>query len=149
MDADERITGGVTIQWEVVDPRAGTVDGLGQFRAGTEAGTFRDAIRVTARQQGASGPIQASALTTVTITGRMVSLEIVPGNAAVEAGEAIQFRAIARDENGVQIPGILFDWSVADASAGRIGLGGLFEAGQTAGSFTGAIRVRATQRLGR
>jgi hypothetical protein len=79
----------------------------------------------------------------------MTTLEVVPATAVIKAGQAIQFRAIARDENGVQIPGVLFDWSVADGSAGRIGLGGLFEAGQTAGSFAGGIRVKATQRLGR
>jgi hypothetical protein len=79
----------------------------------------------------------------------MTTLEIVPSTAAVKSGQAVQFRAVARDENGVQVPGVLYDWSVTDRSAGRIGLGGLFEAGQAVGDFTAVVKVKATQRLGR
>jgi hypothetical protein len=148
-DANDRITGGVTIEWQVLDPAVGSVDILGQFKAGWSSGTFPDSIKVFARQQTPDGVIEVESLASVTITGRMTTLEISPANAIVKAGEAIQFRAIARDENGVQIPGVLLDWSVSEGAAGRIGLGGVFEAGQTPGTFTGAIRVRATQRLGR
>lgn len=149
LDAGERITGGITLTWQVLDPRAGTVNDLGQFKAGTAAGTFQDAIKVVARQDTPAGVIGAEAVTTITITGRMTTLEIVPSDAAVKAGQAFQFRAIARDENGIQIPGVLFDWSVIDRSSGRIGLGGLFEAGPAPGKFTGVVKVKATQRLGR
>jgi hypothetical protein len=148
-DAGDRITGGVTIEWQVLDPVVGSVDTYGQFKAGRTPGTFADSIRVVARQQTPNGAIEVESLSSVTITGQMTTLEIVPANATVKAGQAIQFRAIARDENGVQIPGVLLDWSVAESTAGRIGLGGLFEAGKTPGTFPGAIRVRATQRLGR
>jgi hypothetical protein len=148
-DAGDRITGGVTIEWQVMDPVVGSVDRYGQFKAGRAPGTFVDSIKVIARQQTPAGVIEVASLSSVTITGQMTAVEIAPANAVVKAGQALQFRAIARDENGIQIPGVLFDWSVADGSAGRIGLGGLFEAGQTTGTFTGAIRVRATQRLGR
>lgn len=149
LDSGERITGGVTLSWQVLDPLAGTVDNLGQFKAGGTAGTFPDAIKVVARQDTPAGIVEAEAVTTLTITGRMTTLEIVPSTAAVKSGQAVQFRAIARDENGVQIPGVLYDWSVTDRSAGRIGLGGLFEAGQAPGDFTGVVKVKATQRLGR
>lgn len=41
---------GLVVRWEMVEPRAGTVDQAGNFTAGPTPGHYRNAIRVTVRQ---------------------------------------------------------------------------------------------------
>ncbi|MBN1194770.1 MAG: PKD domain-containing protein [Methanomicrobiaceae archaeon] len=110
--------GGITFGWGSSDEGVGTVDAAGYFTA-LAAGT----TTITA----SSGTVSGTAKATVTeAPGPVASITIVPDAAVLAAGKCLQFTATARDGNGVEIPGIVFDWSCSDETVGTVDENGLF-----------------------
>lgn len=124
----------------------------GRSRDDFESGDSNDESRIAnndgSRTTHSSQPIARTATADVVITGDMARIEVTPDQAVLKQGEIVFFRARAYDQNGVAIPGVLFDWSVANPKAGSIGPAGDFRAAEP-GEYPGTIQVTARQRVPR
>lgn len=144
-DATGRQVQDATFRWTTLSPLAGAVSARGVFRSGLGKGTFTDALEVEARSPSVSGV--ARARVTVVIleaeaSRRPSRIRVSPTRLEVDPGEVVQVVAFAEDGNGVILPGLRLEWSVADPSAGAVTPLGRFTGGQVAGAFPGGIRVK-------
>lgn len=134
-------------RWEVLEPRAGSIDETGRFMASETPGLYENALRVTVVQETGHETISRTAGADIVIAGEMVEVTVSPEQVIVDEGDPINFRAEARDVNGFLVPGVVFKWKVVDPAAGSIGPFGTFTAGGEPGAFDGAIEVTAIQRM--
>ncbi len=67
------------------------------------------------------------------------SVTVTPANAALEVGQTVTFRAVARDQNGGAIGGVTFNWSTSDPNVAIVD-----NAGVATAVATGAVTVRAS-----
>ena len=145
-DQEGREIENVTITWQALDLRAGTMTPRGVFRAGFDTGTFEEAIVVTAKAPVGmgSGILQATAMVTVKeFSGelRPSSIRVFPENPDLEPGESLQLVALAVDLNGVAIPNMKFRWEMRENLAGSISQDGRLKAGESIGDFANAIEI--------
>jgi hypothetical protein len=101
----------------------GTITGDGLYTSGQTAGTFR----VVAMEQG--GVLSDTSSVTITPTLRQVVL--TPVSAALDVGGTQQFRAYGRLSNNDSVAVAV----TYTAAGGTITTGGLYTAGQSAGTF--------------
>jgi calcineurin-like phosphoesterase family protein len=101
----------------------GTITADGLYTSGQTAGTFR----VVAMEQG--GVLSDTSSVTITPTLRQVVL--TPASAALDVGGTQQFRAYGRLSNNDSVPVAV----TYTAAGGTITTGGLYTAGQSAGTF--------------
>jgi MYXO-CTERM domain-containing protein len=120
------------LTWSVAEPEVGTIDGEGAFTAGTVAGNYAEAVRVS------SGGVTVVANVTV-VAGPTARVELTPLAPTVLVGGSVQFTARALDAHGNERSGEV-RWS-SNASAGAITRGGLFTAGTRAGEYPDAVTV--------
>lgn len=70
--------------------------------------------------------------------------------ATVARGDRVQFRAVARDSNGVLVPDVTFRWTVNNPkegpTVGTIDSGGLFTVQGEPGDYPSVVEVEAIQR---
>ncbi len=124
---------GTAVTWSA-DASAGTISTVGGFTAGEMLGTFPNAI--TAESEGVEG------YATVTVKqGALTALIIIPSLAQVAVGGARSFTAEGRDGAGNVVP-VTPTWSVLNGG-GTITGGGVFVAGEQAGTFTDTIEAQA------
>jgi uncharacterized protein YjdB len=88
--------------WSSEWPHVATVDTTGLATAVAHGST---AIRATVA--GVTG--EAALL--VDLKASVATVEVVPDSATLMAGDSLAFTAIARDANGVVLPGVLFAWT--------------------------------------
>ena len=142
----------VTIDWQAVDTRAGTISSRGVFRAGFTQGTFRDVLVVTARAPAGmgSGLVQATASVTVKEFSTQLQpagIRVFPDKMDVEPRETIQLLALAMDTNGVAVPNMKFNWEMVEPLAGTISRDGRLTAGETVGTYPNAIKVTLAEQI--
>lgn len=130
--------------WSVTDPRAGTITGEGIFTSGRLPGTYKDALRVQLNQRIGGEEFTALAFATVVVPGALERLEIQPDRAELGPGEALIFKVVGYDAQGVAIPQLRTRWSVTDPTIGRIDQAGVFVAGSRPGIYLDAIKVSVT-----
>ena len=145
-DQQGREIGEVTINWQMLDTQAGSITPSGVFRAGFTKGTYNDALAVTARSPAGLGPgsVQATASITIAeLTGKLqpTGIRVFPDSAEVDPRETVHLVAMAVDANGVAIPNMKFGWEILEPLAGSIAGDGRLTAGESAGTFPGAVRV--------
>lgn len=68
---------------------------------------------------------------------------ISPEEASLAVGQQQQFTATGYDENNNEIHGVVFQWSVVNATAGSVDANGLFTAGNTVGTYADCIQAAA------
>ena len=121
----------ITPVWSVV-ASGGTISATGLLTAGAVAGTFTNTVKAT------SGALFGTATLTVS-AGALATITITPGSAVLPPNAPQQFTAVGKDASN-NIVAITPVWSVV-AGGGAIGLGGLFTAGATPGTFTNTVRA--------
>ena len=126
--------------WEVL-PVVGTIVGDGVVTAGTNTGTYGDAVRLIA----VLGQYSTQATASVTVTpGPLHALSIDPVT-EVAAGGTQQLEAVATDEYGNPLPDVVVNWEMVDSDAGSITLTGLMTAGEVAGRYERAVNASVVQ----
>jgi hypothetical protein len=122
LDKSSNEIGDATIEWKAT---GGSIDQLGNFKAGAEEGTFK----VTA----SSGTVQGSAtITLVNEVRKAVRMTISPSDASMNPGKTQSFSAKGFDQYGNEVPLGHIIWT---AIGGEINDQGNFEAGQEEGNF--------------
>ncbi len=121
----------ITPVWSVV-ASGGGISSTGLFSAGLVLGTFTNTVRAT------SGAIFGSATVTVQ-AAPLATITVTPNPDTLNVQTTGQFVAVGRDafNNIVVITPV---WSVTNGG-GTIGLGGLFTAGNTTGTFLNTVRA--------
>lgn len=110
----------------------GTVAAGGLFTAGTVSGVYANTVVATV------GSIKGQASMTVT-AGALATITIVPNPVTLAVTTTQQFIAVGKDASG-NIVNITPTWSVV-ASGGSIDQGGIFKAGNTAGTYANTVQA--------
>ncbi|AKJ02076.1 Putative immunogloblin [Archangium gephyra] len=118
------------LTWSVATPEVGTIDGDGSFTAGTVAGSYPEAVRVS------TGGITAVAQVLV-VAGPTARVELSPLAPEVRTGGTVRFTARALDAHGNQRSGVPA-WT-ARPEAGSITSEGVFTASSVAGDYATAV----------
>ncbi|MDI6739812.1 MAG: hypothetical protein QME74_05550 [Candidatus Edwardsbacteria bacterium] len=128
-----------TLRYTVEPPSLGAIDAGGTFTAGDKPGT--GIVRVVAASDKAIGSDRA--LVTVGERHKRYLVRLKPRQAALRAGESIQFTAEAFDQDGNQFVPPLWNWKVIPERLGTITPEGLFTAGDPPWrAMVGRITVR-------
>ena len=120
-----------TPTWTLV-AGGGTIDSLGNFTAGTVAGTYTNTV------QASNNAIKAFATVIVTV-GPLANLTLTPNPATLGVNTKQQFTAVGTDVGGNVVP-MATVWSVV-AGGGAIDGGGLFTAGPVLGTYTNTVKA--------
>ena len=133
------------VEWEVVESTAGLINDSGAFKASSEPGRYKDALRVRMIQEKDGQVIVLETHATVNIVGPLDSVRVTRSITTLESGRSVWLFAVGHDSNGLEIPNLQFRWSVDDPSVGSITPSGLFTAGPEPGSFENAVKVTAVE----
>ena len=125
--------------WEIEESVGNIVDG-GILTAGTKAGTFDDAIVVTAKLDTYSATGTAS----VTVNPDPLDAVTTP-LIKVAAGETQQLEPIATDQYGNRINEMEVTWTATDENVGSVTQTGLLTANKVGGTFSDVVQVKVTQ----
>jgi MYXO-CTERM domain-containing protein len=123
-----------SLTWSVASPQVGSIDSEGLFTAGTLAGVYREAVRVSTGNHTAVADITV-------VPGATARVELSPKDPTVKAGGTVQFTARVFDAHGNERP-VQPRWT-SSAVAGTIDATGLFTAGSTAGNYPSAVTATA------
>lgn len=118
---------------------AGTVSNDGTFRASTRAGTYPEAVTVTATTENTE---VSSSLELTLLPLELSLVEVDP--ASVKASGNGTLVATATDRFGNALEGAEFTWSVVTQDVGALSDAGELTAGIRAGSYIGSVSVEAT-----
>ncbi len=138
-------TPGVSYSWEVVDPRAGSIDELGVFTAGDVAGTFSDALRITAIQGSGKDQRSATSYASVGIIGDLEKITVRPAPVFVRPGQSVLLQVTGHDANDLPVFPLRSKWGMENPKAGSIDSAGVFTAGNQPGEYVNAIRVEVRE----
>ena len=127
---------GLTFSFKV-DEKVGEIDQEGKFTAGSEVGTFEDAVTVEVSQGSITRIATADA---VTVAGPLDRVIIQPPSTTLGVTQQQQFSATALDRFGNAIPGLSYFFR-SDARAGHIDSEGKFTAARTVGSYESGVTV--------
>lgn len=134
-----------SVEWEVVNPTAGSIKDSGVFKAGSEPGRYKDALRVRITQEQDGQRIVLETHATVNIVGTLDSLVVTMPIITLESGRSAWLYAVGYDLNGLEIPSLQFRWSVDNPRVGSVTPSGFFTAGPEPGSYSNAIKVIAVE----
>ena len=147
----ELITGTV-LRWKMADPRAGTIDGSGNFVAGITAGIYTEAVRVEAIVPGERGIVRAADFASVVVRKKryahLENINLLPGSVTLEPSARALLLVQATDEFGDSADNVEVSWEVAWEGVGEIDDHGNFKATGRPGRYPKALRVNVEQRLG-
>ncbi|MDA0989036.1 MAG: hypothetical protein O2783_07975, partial [Chloroflexi bacterium] len=133
------------VEWEVIESTAGSINDSGAFKASSEPGRYKDALRVRMTQEKDGQEIVLETHATVNIVGSLDSVKVTRSITTLESGRSVWLFAVGYDSNGLGIHNLQFRWSVDDPSVGSITPSGLFTAGPEPGSFENAVKVTAVE----
>lgn len=147
LDESGQVAKNVDISWEVVDEGAGEISQLGAFVAGKTPGTYPDSIKVTATQETNGDVVSKASSVNVVITGQLTSASVSPAVAVIAPRQRLHFSLVGRDENGVELPGLVVIWSVEDDSIGSIDPFGNFLSGANPGLYENVVTAEVIHKL--
>ena len=141
---------GTQIRWEMSDPTAGTIDGKGNFIAGTIPGVYTEAVRVEAIFPGETGFVRASDFASVVVrkkegARKLTALVVMPETLVIGPGGIATPMVRAVDNAGEPAENVVLSWKLLNQTAGAVDETGSFRAGQTPGVYSDALRVTAVQ----
>jgi len=108
---------GEGVSWDVADGGVLQILGEGAFRALSRGTTTVHATALL--DQSVSGSAE------VVVRQQVASVDVIPEEAEVFVGEAIQYEAVALDANGNPIEGMGFAWSTPDPGVASLGQDGV------------------------
>ena len=136
-----------TLSWTVVKEGVGEISAEGAFTTGDLPGMHSGALEVTAVQRLGGETVTRTRLVDVVVTGNLIGAAINPSIAVVEPGRTIHFSLTGRDENGVELPGLVVLWSVSDDRVGTIDPFGNFTAAHIPGVYQDVVQAEVVQAL--
>ena len=144
---------GTQLRWTMVDDKAGTIDGTGNFIAGSAPGIYTEAVRVEAIVPGERGFVKAEDFASVVVrrkqtTNRLSRIVVEPGTIRLPRRGRAAPLARAIDESGYAAQNTTLSWTVVKEGVGEISAEGAFTTGDLPGMHSGALEVTAVQRLG-
>ena len=146
-----RIESGTELLWGMVDKRAGTIDGTGNFIAGEIPGVYAEAVRVEAVVPGENGFVRAEDFASVVIRHRGVrqlhTVSVQPGTLVTAPGGRATLLVRTADASGDPADNVGLTWEVVKEAAGQVNEVVGFTAGDAPGIYEDALRVTAEQRL--
>lgn len=145
-DVTGRLMETAKIVWSTVDPRAGSINKAGVFKAGIIPGKFNNAVSATAILNTADGTKTTSEYVSVTILGelqvpRLQSITVIPSNPTLLRQQIHRLRAVGFDENGLMIPDVHFVWELTEPSLGRLNEIGYLTVEGEVGTYEKAVIV--------
>ena len=147
------LVAGTDLRWTIVDDRAGTIAGDGDFIAGASPGVYTDAVRVEAVVPGERGFVRAEDFVSIVIrqptaATELRALAVQPHAAVVAPGGRATIVVRAVDESGDPAENVEIAWQLASEEIGEITSDGGFTAGNRPGIYPQGIRVVVEQHLG-
>jgi hypothetical protein len=109
-------------------------------------GTYVDVVTVEVREGEGEDRVTQTASATLVVLGPLDRVEVVPRDVQVTPSQAVQFRHLVFDSNGIRLFDVAASWEVQDDSAGTIDAFGFFIAGDTPGDYDGVVKVTIKQR---
>src|SRR5206468_839509 len=116
---------GRTVTWASSNPSVAAVS-----NAGLVSAVSPGSATITATSEGTNG---TSSITVTNIP--VVSVDVTPATATVQAGQTVQLTATPRDANGAALSGRAVSWSSSNTSVATVSSSGLVS-GVTLGSAT-------------
>ncbi len=147
VDETGETVGNVVFSQESLDESVGRFDEYGSIVATGSPGTYPRALKVTAVQQVNGETIHRASLVGVIITGDLTTASVIPEVLVVESGRTVHFSAVGKDQNGVDLVGLVVKWNVTDEHVGTIDAFGNFTAGPNPGLYEGVISAEVIQTL--
>ncbi len=146
------LVAGTELRWSMVDTRAGSINGRGNFVAGDVPGVYAKAVRVEAAVPSELGFVRAEDFASVVVrrqeaARRLSAVSVAPERMVLEPGGRAAPRVRATDESGDRPTDLTVTWEVLREEAGQITATGGFTAGTVPGTYTEALRVTVEQRL--
>ena len=126
------ITSPKSVSWKVTSS-AGTISTAGLLKVTTKAGTYANAVTVTADGVSGTGTIQVTPYTLSKIT-------VTPNPGKVAPKKNLQFAARGSDAYGNVISGVKYTWKIVKGG-GTIDPTGLFTADSKAGTYTNTVEA--------
>ena len=147
------VVAGTEMRWDMVDSRAGAIDGRGLFVAGNTPGTYSEAVRVEAVVPGESGFVRAFDYASVVLRKerpprRLDAVRTLPESVVINQGGSVLLLVRALDEFGKPADGVRIVWDEDAHPVGRIDEYGNFTATGRPGTYRDALRMKVEQRLG-
>ncbi len=137
----------VSFLWEAESDLVGEITALGSFHAANASGVYHDALRVTAVQELEGEVAELTKTVDVVITGELTEASVTPSIAAVSSGRTVHLSGSGKDQNGVDLPGLIVLWTVTDEEVGTIDAFGNFTAGDRPGLYEDVIRAEFKQTI--
>ncbi len=114
-DANGAVVPGVTFTWSSSAQGVATID--------PESGLATAAGHGATTISASTGAVSGSASLTVNLSSTIASIVVTPGTATLTAvGATQQFTAVARDANGILVPGVPFTWGSSATDVATIDL---------------------------
>ena len=147
------LVAGTELRWTMADPRAGTIDGAGDFIAGGEPGIYTEAVKLEAVVPGERGFVRATDFASVVVSqkrtsGLLHAVAVVPETVILPQGGRATLAAHAVDEAGEPAENVVTSWEVLKSGVGEISALGGFKAGEAPGIYSEALRLSVRQRVG-
>ncbi len=147
------LVAGTQLRWAMEDPRAGSIDGNGNFIAGNASGIFTEAVKVEAVVPGESGFAHAVDFASVVIredrsSGRLNAVTVAPQTIVLAPAGRATVIVSAVDQSGKPADDVDISWEVLSEHAGEVSALGSFKAGTAAGRYKEALRVNVEQQDG-
>ncbi len=118
---------GIELTWNTSDPALATVTSTGLVQ-----GVAGGDVEITASAREISGFAQVRVREVNAIT-------VSPETATLLAGETLQFDAVAKDQDGIPVEGVTFEWTSTDPGVATVTPSGL-----AAGVGSGTAEIRAS-----
>jgi hypothetical protein len=140
VDANGVLVPGTSIEWELLDPRVGSLTNLGRLSAGDRSGNFPGSIKVSIANTSIEVIIDVQIIDHLQrVTQPFVSVS--PQVVTVIPGQSVQFVAAALDPRGQAISPLEVTWRLESSEAGALTEDGKFVAGDAPGIYENLIRA--------
>ena len=144
------IAAGTQLKWEMVNHTAGSIDGNGNFIAGTIPGIYPESIRVEAVIPSENGFVKTHDYSSVVVReikklGPLAYIEIIPNSVVIEPESQIILRVFGRDETGKTVDTKNTKWKILDDKIGTINELGIFKSNTAPGVYPGSIEISLIQ----
>lgn len=140
---------GTPLDWELLEPRAGTVDSKGQFTASETTGNFLEALRVSISPGDLRTSDEISNVIDVRILGRRDGLvepyvAVLPQAVTLTPDQEVKFSVVVLDSQGVRLSPVEVQWKLQHSRAGTLTPDGRFRAGDTPGTYDDLVKAHIT-----
>ena len=147
------LVAGTQLRWSVQNAKAGTIDGKGNFIAGTTSGVYTEAVRVEAVVPGERGFVRAVDFASVVIkrkraSSRLSAVSVYPPKVVLAPNGRVNFVAMPISESGEPAENVTISWGTLKEEVGKFADFGAFTGGNSRGNHPDALLVTVTQRFG-